>query len=109
MAKLVQMRLAELRDTVPISVSDELHRYMLRCYSLDQLQLYIQSNLDKQFKAEGKTLKPREIKVKDIDFSHMIIPEKQKGRRSLFEQKKPIQVTIADIEEKFGGPVSIVS
>lgn len=82
MDKIRKYKLAEYRDAIPISVNDEKGRRMLRCYTVDQIDLYIRSNIDKLFKLEYD--KPKQIKIRESDFNKMIIPQIKQERKRLF-------------------------
>ena len=82
MEKLKKYNLAELRDAIPISVNDEQGRRMIRCYTVEQIQLYVKSNIDKSFTVSYS--KPKQIKIRESDFNKMIIPELKKERKRLF-------------------------
>lgn len=82
MDKLCKYKLAEYKDAIPISVNDEQGRRMLRCYTVEQIELYVKSNIDKSFKLEYS--KPKQVKVRDSDFNKMIIPKIKEQRKALF-------------------------
>lgn len=82
MKSLKRYKLAEYRDAVPISVTDKEGRRMIRCYTMEQLQLYIRSVIDPSFKLLFAT--PKQIKVRENDLSKLIMPEIQKERKRLF-------------------------
>lgn len=82
MDKICKHKLAEYKDAIPIAVNDEKGRRMLRCYTVDQIELYVKSNIDKSFKIEYSD--PKQIKIRDTDFEKMIIPQIKQGRRRLF-------------------------
>jgi len=84
MDKLRKYKLAEYRDAIPISVNDEQGRRMLRCYSLQQIELYIKSNIDKKFIIEGLYSSPKQVKVRESDFDKMIMPKVVLTRKKLF-------------------------
>jgi hypothetical protein len=111
MDKLRKMKLAEYRDAIPISVNDEEHRRMLRVYTIDQIELYIKSNIDKSFNMTGKYLTPKQIKIRYSDYGKMIKPTIQK-RKSLLDNvstSKPVEMTLKEIEKELGHKVSIIS
>ena len=110
MDKLRKFKMAEYRDAIPISVTDEQGRRMLRVYTLKQIELYIKTNIDKDFGISDKYLEPKKIALRPKDMDKLIIP-KVKTRRSLLDidNSNKLQVTMKQIEEKFGCPISIVS
>lgn len=84
MDKLRQYNLAEYRDAVPISVNDEQGRRMLRLYTVDQLQLYIRSKIDKAFNISNYVSKPKQVKIRTSDLDKMIMPQVETKRKKLF-------------------------
>ena len=84
MDKLKKMKLAEYRDAIPISVNDEQGRRMLRLYSIQQIELYIRSNIDKKFNISQLYTQPKQIKIRESDFNKMVIPQIKQQRRKLF-------------------------
>lgn len=55
----------------------------LRCYTPDQVQLYIRSNIDRNFKIADKLTAPLQIRVAESDLKKIYIPE-VKQKKSLF-------------------------
>jgi hypothetical protein len=111
MDKLKKMKLAEYRDAIPISVNDEKHRRMLRVYTVEQIELYIRSNIDRTFNITDKILTPKQIKIRPSDYNKMIRPIIQK-KKSLFDSiptHKPVEMTLEEIEKELGHKVSIIS
>ena len=84
MDKLRKMKLAEYRDAIPISVNDKEGRRMLRVYSVEQLELYIKTNIDKKFDISRLYNQPKQIRIRESDFNKMIIPKVKQERRKLF-------------------------
>jgi len=82
MDKIRKYNLAEYKDAIPISVNDEQGRRMLRCYTVQQIELYIKSNIDKSFRLEYA--KPKQIKIRDTDFEKMVMPKIKQEKRRLF-------------------------
>ena len=76
--------MAELRDAIPISVNDKEGRRMIRCYSMEQLELYIQSNIDKNFHIMNNFAIPKQVKIRESDFNKLIKPTAVKERKRLF-------------------------
>lgn len=80
--KLVRLKLAEKRDTVPTSVYDIQKRRMLRCYTLNQLELYIRTMIDPKFQISEYVSTPKQVKVDDMKY---IITQKiQSKKKRLF-------------------------
>ena len=79
---LKRYKLAEFRDAIPISVNDTEGRRMIRCYTVEQIQLYVQSVIDPSFRVQFAT--PKQIKIRESDFNKLIIPEVPKERKRLF-------------------------
>lgn len=84
MDKIRKYKLAEYRDAIPISVNDKQGRRMLRCYSLQQIELYVKSNIDRNFKIDTLYASPKQIKIRESDFDKMIIPKTETVRKRLF-------------------------
>lgn len=84
MDKIRKMKLAEYRDAIPISVNDKQGRRMLRVYTVEQIELYIKSNIDRKFSIEGLYAQPKQIKIRESDFNKMIVPQIKKQRNRLF-------------------------
>lgn len=76
MKKLVKYHLADIIDC-----SHYGDRMLLRVYTVDQIQLYIQTTVDRQFKVGNMMLPSKQIIVNDL--SQMIRPELKK-KKSLF-------------------------
>lgn len=83
MTKLKKLKMAELRDAVPISVNDKEHRKMLRVYTTDQIQLYLQAVLDKKFSIAKYLSYPKQIKVKESDLDSIIKPSLDKAKTNV--------------------------
>lgn len=82
MDKLRKYKLAEYKDAIPISVNDEQGRRMLRCYTVEQIELYVKSNIDKTFKLDYS--QPKQVKIRENDFNKMVIPKLKQERKRLF-------------------------
>lgn len=82
--RLVKLKLAEHQDAVPISVNDKQHRNMIRVYTLNQIELYIKTVLDKNFKISDYYSTPKQIKVRDNDMEKLIIPKIERKQNRLF-------------------------
>lgn len=85
---LQRYKLAELRDAVPISVTDSKHRKLLRLYTLQQIELYVKSNIYRRFDLSSECkIAPRQIRVTDADMKEIIFPQKlvlSQGKKRLF-------------------------
>lgn len=79
--KLVKCKLCTTKDNIPIS-KDESKQNTVRFYTLDQIQLYIQQVLDKQYSVAGEYLLPENVVVKDVD--DLVKPEVNRDRKKLF-------------------------
>ena len=85
MERLVKLKLAEQKDAIPIAVNDEKGRRMLRVYTVEQIQLYIKSIIDKNFNIADYVGTPKQVKIKDSDFGNLIKPKMNIQRqRKLF-------------------------
>ena len=84
MARLVKLNLAEQKDAIPISVNDKAGRRMLRTYTVDQLQLYIRTTMDKSFNISEHLGIAKQIKVRDCDMDKIIMPKVDLKRKTLF-------------------------
>ena len=49
MNRLIKLKLAEYRDAIPISVNDKEGRRMIRLYTTQQIEMYIQMQIDDAF------------------------------------------------------------
>lgn len=81
MDKIRKFKLAEYRDAVP--VTDDKVR-MLRCYTLQQIELYIKSNVDRNFTINNLFAEPKQIKIRKSDFDKIMMPKIRKARKRLF-------------------------
>ena len=84
MDRLVKLGMTEQKDAIPISVNDDEGRRMLRVYTVEQIELYIKSILDKNFNILKYLSNPKQIKVKDSDFGKLIMPKMNTQKRKLF-------------------------
>lgn len=82
--RLVKLQLAEQQDAVPISVNDEKHRNMIRVYTVNQIELYIRTVLDKKFSISQYMGVPKQIKVRNVDLDKLIIPKVEHKQKRLF-------------------------
>ena len=80
--RLVKLKLAEKKDIIPTSVYDEKKRRMLRCYTINQIDLYIKTKIDRNFSIGEYLGTPKQVKVDDMQY---IITQKiQKKKKKLF-------------------------
>lgn len=87
MDKLVKLKLAEQRDAIPISVNDEKGRRMIRLYTTDQVNLYIQTSIDRSFNLNDYLNIPLQVKISDVELATLIKPVTQSNgikRKKLF-------------------------
>ena len=84
MDKIRKYNLAEYRDAIPISVNDKQGRRMLRLYTIEQIELYVKTNIDRDFKIDGLYAQPKQIRIRESDFNKMIIPQIKEQRQRLF-------------------------
>lgn len=103
MNKLINMGLASKKD---ITVRDGLK--LLRVYSVDQIELYVKTNIDRNFSIGSFIVEPKKITLRNSDMKNIIIPEYRKPKKSLLDQKL-VPMTVADIEKQLGHKVSIIS
>ena len=109
--KLKKAGLAELKDTVPSSVTDEKHRQMLRVYTTDQIELYVRTNIDKSFNIRDYIENyPYQIKLGKEGMQYIIKPTIEKKKSTLFNiHQKPVQMTLEGIEKELGRKITIVA
>lgn len=84
MRALCDYGIAEQRDAIPISVSDKEGRKLLRCYSTEQILLYVRSNIDRGFSLLPHCTTPKRIKVSSSELDKIIIPEIKQEKGKLF-------------------------
>lgn len=82
--KIRKYKLAEYKDAIPISVNDEQGRRMLRCYTVEQIELYVRSNIDRKFQINNLYAPPKQIRIRESDFAKMIMPEVKQAKKRLF-------------------------
>lgn len=82
MQRLVKLGMTEQKDAIPIAVYKG--QKMLRVYTIDQIQLYIKSTIDRSFDISPYLGTPKQIKVKDCDLNKVIMPIMNKQRKRLF-------------------------
>ena len=80
--RLVKLKLMERKDIIPISVNEEQGRRMLRCYTVDQIALYIRTKIDRNFSISEYVAQPKQVKVEDMQY--IIKQELQSKRKKLF-------------------------
>lgn len=84
MQRLIKLKLAEYQDAIPISVNDKEGRRMIRMYTTQQIEMYIQMRIDNAFKIDKYITVPKQVKISDADMSQLIKPEVDTTRRRLF-------------------------
>lgn len=84
MERLVKLKLAEYKDAIPISVNDKEGRRMIRLYTVNQIEMYIQMKIDKAFRIDKYITVPKQVKISDSDLEQLIRPETDKTRKRLF-------------------------
>lgn len=77
MQKLINMGLANRKDANNTTGNDG--RRILRLYTLNQLEYYIKTQLDKDFNINGKYIQPKKIALRKSDFKKMTIPAVKKS------------------------------
>ena len=82
--RLVKLKLAEYKDAIPISVNDVDGRRMIRLYTINQIEMYIQMRIDKTFHIDKYISVPKQVKISDSDMEQLIKPEVNTARRRLF-------------------------
>ena len=82
MDKLKKYGMAEYRDAIPIAVNDEQGRRMLRVYTVNQIEVYIRAQIDRNARLD--VYKPKQIKILDSDFGKLIMPKVEHKKRKLF-------------------------
>lgn len=81
MDKIRKYKLAEYRDAVPVSGNNT---RMLRCYTVEQIEMYVKSNIDRSFKINTLIAPPKQIRIRKSDFDKMIMPVAKPVRKRLF-------------------------
>ena len=84
MDRLVKLKLAEYKDAIPIGVNDKEGRRMIRLYTIEQIELYIQMRIDKSFHIDKYLTVPKQVKISDGDVAELIKPEVNTARKKLF-------------------------
>lgn len=79
MDKLVKINMAEYKDAIPVK-----SRKALRVYTVDQIELYVKSTTDKNFKISEYLGTPKQIKVKDSELGMLQIPKLDTSKKRLF-------------------------
>lgn len=80
--KLAKLKLIEKKDVIPISVNEEQGRRMLRCYTMQQLELYIRTKIDRSFSMGEYIGTPKQVKVDDMRY--IITQEIKSKKKKLF-------------------------
>ena len=81
MDRLVKLNFAERKDAIPISANDIEGRRMIRLYTINQIDLYIKSRIDKSFKIDKYITVPKQVKISDSDMEQLIKPVVNKRKR----------------------------
>lgn len=84
MDRLVKLKFAEYKDAIPISVNDEEGRRMIRLYTVQQIEMYVQMRIDKSFHIDNYITVPKQVKISDSDVEQLIKPEVDKTKKRLF-------------------------
>lgn len=84
MKRLVKLKLAEYKDAIPISVNDLYGRRMIRLYTVNQIELYIQMRIDNSFHIDSFLTVPKQVKISDADLNQLIKPDIDTTRKKLF-------------------------
>lgn len=108
MSKLVKMKFACYKDIAPILAGQRKGLKLLRLYSVDQLELYVRTKIDKMFNISNYLVTPKKIVLRKSDVDTILIPQAVSKRKSLLENK-PVAMTVSDIEKQLGYKVSIIS
>lgn len=110
MEKLIRMGLASYKDVAPILSGQRKGLKLLRLYSVDQINLYVQTKIDRTFNIGTYLVQPKKIAVRKKDLSYIIMPEVKKSRKSLLDSADtPVSMTVRDIEKQLGHRVFIIS
>lgn len=107
MSKLANMKLASYKDIAPTLSGQHKGLKLLRLYSVDQLELYIRTKIDKTFNIGNYLTTPKKIVLRRKDFNDIVIPQVKSTRKSLLD--KPVPMTVFEIERQLGHKVSIIS
>lgn len=108
MTKLKNMKLAKDWDVPPVMGGQKKGRRLLRLYSIDQIRLYIQTNIDRKFDINGKFAEPRKITLRKCDMSKIEMPAFRSSKKSLLDTV-PVTMTLEDVEKKLGYKIAIIS
>lgn len=107
MSKLANMKLASYKDIAPTLSGQHKGLKLLRLYSVDQLELYIRTKIDKTFNIGNYLTTSKKIVLRRKDFNDIVIPQVKSARKSLLD--KPVPMTVSEIERQLGHKVSIIS
>ena len=80
MDRLTKLKLAERKDTI----QDKEGRQLLRLYTVNQIELYIQMNIDKSFHIDNFLTVPKQVRISDDDGDKLFKPEVDTQRKRLF-------------------------
>lgn len=84
MERLKKYKLAEKRDVIQFALQGKKYK-MLRVYTVNQIELYIRTVVDKNFSIDKYIEKSsKKVCVKDSDFINMIRPKMESKRKTLF-------------------------
>lgn len=84
MDRLVKLKLAEQKDAIPLAVKNPAGKRILRIYAVSQVELYIRSLFDKNFKIAPYIAPAKQIIVRDSEMDKFIAPKTDTTRRKLF-------------------------
>lgn len=108
MAKLNKMKLASYKDIAPILSGSRKGLKLLRLYSIDQIELYVRTKIDRSFNINNFVVQPKKIVLRKSDLKDIIMPDVKSPRKSLLDAR-PIPMTVRDIEKQLGHKISIIS
>lgn len=108
MTKLNRMKLASYKDIAPVLSGDRKGLKLLRLYSIDQVELYVRTKIDKNFNINNFLVPPKKIVLRKSDLKDIIIPEIRRQRKSLLDSRV-VPMTVKDIEKQLGHRISIIS
>lgn len=76
--RLAKLKLIEKKDVIPISTYEEQGRRMLRCFTVNQVELYIKTKIDRNFYIGDYIDTPKQVKVDDMQY---IIAQKTTSKK----------------------------
>lgn len=109
MQKLINMGLANLKDANN-QIGGDSNR-ILRLYTIEQIEFYIKTKLDKNFIIGDKIIEPKKIALRRCDMKNITIPSVTHQPKALFNtnDSEVVEMTVKEIEKKLGHKVSIIS